>query len=217
MTLKRSVVSFVACGVLSAIGTMGYVGVSGSSADGASAHVVGVLPVTPVAAADLVSWSIETTPNPARSDMSYLAGISCQAPKACTAVGYSAKGGVSGGKITTLAEHWNGASWSIEPTPNPAKADMSYLAGISCQAPKACTAVGYSAKGGVSGGKITTLAENWNGTSWSIETTPNPARSDMSYLAGISCQAPKDCTAVGYSAKGGVSGGKITTLGEHSS
>jgi hypothetical protein len=85
--------------------------------------------------------------------------VSCRTGNFCEAVGYSATGGVSGGAITTLAEMWNGQTWTIEPTPNPPGASNSYLTGVSCLGGNFCEAVGYSATGGVSGGAITTLAE----------------------------------------------------------
>jgi hypothetical protein len=43
-----------------------------------------------------------------------------------------------------------------------------------------------------------TLAEQWNGTSWSMLATPNPPGSIASYLSGVSCPTSQTCTAVGY-------------------
>jgi hypothetical protein len=42
----------------------------------------------------------------------------------------------------TLAEHWNGSRWAIQPTPNPTGQAPSVLSGVSCTAATACTAVG---------------------------------------------------------------------------
>jgi hypothetical protein len=47
----------------------------------------------------------------------------------------------------TLAEHWDGATWAIEPTPNPTGAVGSYLTGVSCTASTTCTAVGQYQNG----------------------------------------------------------------------
>lgn len=44
--------------------------------------------------------------------------------------------------------------------------------GISCTASSACTAAGYQE---TSTGTTETLAEAWNGTSWTVQTTPNPS------------------------------------------
>jgi hypothetical protein len=46
------------------------------------------------------------------------------------------------------------------------------------------------------------LAERWNGTSWSIEATPNPAGSVVSALQGVACLNDTECRAVGYWTKG---------------
>jgi hypothetical protein len=42
-----------------------------------------------------------------------------------------------------------------------------------------------------------TLAERWNGTAWTVESTPNPAGGSNDALAGVSCGAPGACVAVG--------------------
>jgi hypothetical protein len=55
----------------------------------------------------------------------------------------------------------SGSSWSVVPSPN-GTAPQGALSGVSCTAPKACTAVGYYRK---STG-VVTLAERWNGTSY---------------------------------------------------
>jgi hypothetical protein len=46
------------------------------------------------------------------------------------------------GTEPTLAEQWQGSSWSIQATPHPAAATESYLAGVSCPSPGACRAGG---------------------------------------------------------------------------
>ena len=51
----------------------------------------------------------------------------------------------------------------------------------------------------------------WNGTSWSIETTPNPSGTQASTLEGVSCTSSTKCIAVGGSED---SSGNITTLVE---
>lgn len=42
----------------------------------------------------------------------------------------------------TLAESLNGTHWMIQPTPNPAAATDSYLAGVSCLTAATCGAAG---------------------------------------------------------------------------
>jgi len=141
-------------------------------------------------------WSIQRTPTAVGAA---LAGVSCTSAMACTAVGsYSYVGGL--GLALTLAEHWNGAKWSIESTPDPG-AKTNGLSAVSCTSVKACTAVGeYVGKAGQA-----TLAEHWTGNRWSIQTTSNPqagypSRVLESSLGGVSCiSSSPACAAVGNS------------------
>ena len=137
------------------------------------------------------SWKIQSTPNPASATTSVLSDVSCTAANACTAVGDHIN---AAGKELTLAERWNGTSWKIQSTPNPAGATESYLAGVSCTAANRCTAVGSYTN---AAGKHVTLAERWNGTSWKIQSMPNPAGAKQTFVERVSCTAANACTAVG--------------------
>ena len=138
------------------------------------------------------TWVVQRTPNPAGGVCSELDGVSCVSLSSCTAVGFSTNR--TGGEAT-LAERWNGSNWSIERTPTPAAATSSSLLGVSCASPRVCTAVGSFTNR--AGGEAT-LAERWNGSSWAIQRTPNPAGATSSRLVGVSCPSPRSCTAVGF-------------------
>ena len=101
-------------------------------------------------------WSIQQTPNPTGGSDVVLNGVSCASASACTAVGGPAQPAATG---VTLAEGWNGTTWSIQHTPNPAGGSNSTLNGVSCASATACTAVG----GSFNGTTGVTLAERWNG------------------------------------------------------
>jgi len=132
-----------------------------------------------------------STPNPTGALDSSLSAVSCTSATACTAV---ASYNNSTGAGVTLAEAWNGKTWTIEPTPNPNGATESSLTGVSCASATACTAVGYDN----SPGYDVTLAEAWNGKTWVVEPTPNaPNGGQPSSLAGVSCTSATACTAVG--------------------
>jgi hypothetical protein len=137
------------------------------------------------------SWKIQATPNvgPANPD-SHLYGVSCTAANACLAVGDYVN---AAGKEVTL--RWNGTSWNIQPMPTPAAATSTTLEGVSCTAANVCTAVGYYTN---AAGKDVKLAERWNGASWKIQATPNPAGAKGSDLYGVSCAGANACLAVGY-------------------
>src|SRR5215472_17069289 len=136
------------------------------------------------------AWSVQPTPNPAGSAGTFLVGVSCTSAAACTAVGRSDKG--KNGDTLTLAEAWNGKRWSIQPTPGPAGAASSALAHVSCTAATACTAVGQTSASSTDH----TLAEAWDGTSWSVQATPAIGGA-AAYLTDVSCTAATACTAVG--------------------
>jgi hypothetical protein len=154
---------------------------------------------------DGVSWTVQSTPDPAGATDSELLGVACTAATACTAVGEFVN---SSYVPVTLAERWNGASWTVQSTPDPTGATDSTLFGVDCAAATSCTAVGtYTAKSHA----ILTLAERWDGTSWTVKSTPNPARGTLVGLDQVTCTSATACTAVGaYTA----TSGKRDTLAE---
>jgi sugar lactone lactonase YvrE len=80
--------------------------------------------------------------------------------------------------------------------PSPTGAEEIVLAEVSCASSSSCTAVGFYYQ--QSSGKWVTLAERWNGTQWSIQTTPSVSGAISSRLLGVSCASSTACTAVGY-------------------
>jgi hypothetical protein len=136
------------------------------------------------------AWAIEPTPNPPGSSQSQLLDVSCTSFTACSAVGYYYDANNHG---VTLAEQWNGSTWTIQPTPSPAGATYSSLSHLSCTSAIACTAIGYSFN---DSGSLP-LAERWNGSTWAIQPTPNPGGSTG--LGDVSCISATECTVVaGY-------------------
>jgi hypothetical protein len=148
------------------------------------------------------AWTIQTNGFPASGGG--LTRISCSAQNACTAL--------DGG--TTLIERWNGTVWTsqtaaVPQTPVP---PSTQLYGVTCTTAKLCIAVGhwhyqklvcnngqptcncfkYPDCHTVSGSS--TLAEQWNGSAWTIEPTPG---SDVLY--DVSCPTTTNCTAAGGS------------------
>src|SRR4051812_46003904 len=76
-------------------------------------------------AANATGWSLEQAANATRPAGS-LAGVSCVSDTSCVGVGGS------------LAEHWDGISWTIVPTASDPAADSSSLNDVSCTAPTDC-------------------------------------------------------------------------------
>jgi hypothetical protein len=135
-------------------------------------------------------WTIQRTNRPARSILSFLDGVSCVSESSCLAVGF-----VVGrtGADATLTMRWNGSSWSMVPVAEPAGSIESVLDAVSCTSQSACTAVGGSEDWS---GAWFTLVERWNGSRWSVQSTP---RLPYGELLGVSCGSARACTAVGVS------------------
>jgi hypothetical protein len=155
---------------------------------GLLAVLVGGLLVTP-AAASAATWSLQTTTDPGAHGNG-LAGVSCPSSTACTAVGsqYDATD-----NATLLIERWNGTSWSTQTGATPSGATSSSLGSVSCASATACVAVGSF----FDGTSTVTLAEHWDGSTWSVRSTPNPSGATDSALNAVSCTASTACTAVG--------------------
>ncbi len=99
---------------------------------------------------------------------------------------------------STLAEHWDGKSWSIVPTPptpsggvNPPNAQFM---GVAAAASNDVWAVGF--KTGPDNPDFgEQLIEHWNGTSWSIDTTG--PENEGGLLRGVTVVSSNNVWAVG--------------------
>jgi RHS repeat-associated protein len=143
------------------------------------------------------SWTATTTVSPSGAKASELTGVACTSSSACRAVGSYVD---SSGVTKTLSLAWNGTGWSVTTTPNPAEATSGRLNGITCLSSTDCRAVGSYVISGVT----KTLAMSWNGTAWSIVTSPNPPSATTSRLFGVSCSVANSCRAVGDYTESGV-------------
>jgi hypothetical protein len=142
------------------------------------------------------AWAVQALPNASGALDSELNAVSCSSSTACTAVGYSDNSLQS--SSVTLAEAWNGATWSTQPTPNPAGSSDVVLSAVSCRSASACTAVGSYTS--IKFGSQFPLAESWNGSGWSITPTPTLRGAEgpvLGRLTGVSCSSSTACVAVG--------------------
>ncbi|TMB91451.1 MAG: hypothetical protein E6J45_05695 [Chloroflexi bacterium] len=154
----------------------------------------------PADVAAVSTWVVQPTADPSSSSprADAFSSVACPSTTECFAVGNQSNGS---GVALTLAEHWNGATWSVQATPNPIGATSSVLLGIACSgtASFTCEAVGDSFK---SSGVEVPLAERWNGTSWSLQAAPAPSNASAAMLNGVSCTGASQCEAVGSSFNG---------------
>jgi hypothetical protein len=140
-------------------------------------------------------WAVQPVPSPPGAVPSILAGVSCGAASACTAVGrvYGTRSGA------TLAQSWNGTAWTLRPGPA-LPGTFGQLSGVSCTSAVVCTAVGSYRNGT---GDTLPLAESWNGVTWTVQQVRAPAGGFDAELKSVSCTSPSACTAVGdYSTTG---------------
>jgi hypothetical protein len=167
-------------------------------------------------------WTLQEPKIPTGAKSSELAGVSCTSPEACTAVGYYVNSEGTKGVEIPLAERLKGTEWTLQEPKIPTEAIESTLRGVSCASSEACTAVGFyyvKAKGrGAFETEHRALAERWNGTEWSVQTTPRPSGAtseDEDWLYGVSCTSSTACTAVGAYEQGGIEAfGNEEALGE---
>ena len=97
----------------------------------------------------------------------------------------------------TVAEVWNGSTWSVLPTPNVGRRliiRLGELDGVSCAGQAFCQAVGHSVDASAN---LHNLIEGWNGSSWSIVVAPDSGSASINSLGGVSCISATVCTAVG--------------------
>lgn len=153
---------------------------------------------------DGTGFTSQTVPLPAFASTSTFDAVSCSPSPSvdCEAVGWNFVSG-EGEVAMTLAEQWDGTSWSVQNTPAPDDTPGgSYPTGVSCRSSSACISVGQGYDG--SGDLSDAWAQVWNGTSWSNRTTKNPTGATSSVLSAVSCSlAPsRTCTGVGYYSNG---------------
>ena len=130
-----------------------------------------------------VAWSIVPSPNVAGSS-NVLEAISVVSANDIWAVGYSTDSNFNNHSLTI---HWNGATWSIVPTPG---VNDDILFGVDAVASNDVWAVGRSQQ------EARTLTLHWNGSAWSVVPSPNDSTED-NILFGVAAVTSNDVWAVG--------------------
>jgi hypothetical protein len=163
-------------------------------------------------------WSVVSMPDPggkASGGVNELVDVWCTAASNCWAAGQD--GAYSGPNETVFnqALRWNGSKWKAVATPDPggtAANDASALGGVRCASASNCWAVG--SYGAISPFLLRNEALHWNGTKWSLATTPDPggtSTNDFNELASLSCPTATSCWAAG---EYGTEGAQLTSLNQ---
>ena len=122
-----------------------------------------------------------------------LNGADASASDDVWAVGYSG----ASGKYKTLIEHWDGNQWRVVTSPNAGTTGDNNLTGVDALSSSNAWAVGFTR----TSTSRKSLIQRWNGTSWTIVSSPNPGTLGNSLL-GVAAVAPNDIWAVGWKRSG---------------
>lgn len=135
------------------------------------------------------TWHQISSPNAGSSELD---GVTATSASDAWAVGYGTNSSFTS---ISLAEHWNGSTWSIVSTPNPAASNGTFLLAAAAVSTSDVWAVGdYQ---GSSSNEP--LIENWNGSSWSIVSSPNVTSNPYTLLNGVTTISSSVAWAVGQS------------------
>ena len=148
-------------------------------------------------------WSIVSSPG-----VGALNGVVAIATNNVWAVGFHA----STNNIQTLIEHWNGSSWSIVPGAGPGMASNT-LSAVAAIDANNVWAVGDSTNSVGPRAPYSPLIEHWNGTKWSVITSPIQGTSDL--IGGIAAISASNIWVVGDYRTGIDPFGPYFTLIEH--
>ncbi len=148
---------------------------------------------------DGTTWSIVPSVTEPSPNGGYLNGLACVTDSDCWASGATTDD--TGTASGILMESWNGSSWTdvSASVPEPKPSTGAILSSISCLGAAQCWGVGSS--GSINGGSNAPpqgFIENWNGSTWSVDPSPNVAA--LSILNSVSCVGAVGCLATGSSA-----------------
>jgi hypothetical protein len=158
------------------------------------------------------SWKIVSSPNVGTGTYgNQLNAVAVVSPTDVWAVGFSPD--PSGTPLyirRSLVEHFDGSSWNVIASPNPAGKPDVRLNGVAAISANDIWAVGHS--GDPAYIPYLTLTEHWNGTSWSIISSPSPGTYNGNDLYAVAAVASNDVWAVGWyqSGQSGQEGGALT-------
>jgi hypothetical protein len=139
------------------------------------------------------TWSLVPSPISSATAETSLADIQCFNSGYCFAVGKPlSKFGYT--NVQMLVEEWNGSTWFVIPSPSVSGTLTNGLVALSCNGQASCIAVGHAFV--TNSNTELTVAERWNGVSWTIVTSASPTKGDNT-LDSVSCATPSACFAVG--------------------
>lgn len=152
-------------------------------------------------------WSIVSSPNPGLASNILNAVVKVSANSVWAAGNYTNSTGPSA-DYAPLIEHWNGTQWSVVTSPLQGTSD--FINGMTATSSKNITVVGEYRNSLDPMGPYFTLVEQWNGTQWSIVSSPGPGSIASDLLAAANVPKTKQIWTVGIT----YNGAKYQTLTE---
>jgi len=145
------------------------------------------------------TWRIAASPN-VGSESNSLAAVDAVSATDVWAVGNTE----SGDTRSTLIEHFDGTRWSVVPSPN-GDQPVNWLTGVSAVAANDVWAVGFTNDGNGFESQSFTLILHYDGSSWTVEPSPNPipdpnpgGYDPSNELYGVHAVSATDVWAVGH-------------------
>jgi hypothetical protein len=148
---------------------------------------------------DGVAWKVASSPNPDAAFRSVLNGVVAVSPNDVWAVGsnLSFPSGPEA-QTETLIEHWNGAQWSIVPSPSVSSTSYT-LSSVAAVAPNNIWAVGSA----VMDDARLPLIERWDGATWRVVAGPPlPGATESALNAVAAIPTTTQAWAVGFVVNG---------------
>ncbi len=136
------------------------------------------LPSTLIQRWDGTNWSVVPSPDGSAQGSNLLFGVSSAGPNDAWAVGtYQVQNTV----FLPLTEHWDGTTWQIVPSP-PLSSSYTELNSVFSLSATDVWAVGSYFNENAA---RLTLAQHWDGTSWQVFDTPDPAGTDSNEAINV--------------------------------
>jgi hypothetical protein len=153
-------------------------------------------------------WTVVPSPNKGTRN-NQLLGVTAVSANNIWTVGFFLN---SNGAVRTLIEHWNGTQWAIVPSAN-ANSTVNQLIGVTALSATNVWAVGYYF---TSNNIKQTLIEHWNGSKWSVVSSPNASTGDNKLNAVTKVPGTTKAWTVGYYFGGPFQGPQLTLTERYS-
>jgi len=143
-------------------------------------------------------WSVVSSPNPAAINI--LNSVVKISPVNVWAAGDYTNSSAPSADFTPLIEHWNGTQWSVVTGLLQGTSDL--VNGMVAVSSKNITLVGDYRTSLDPQGPYYTLVEHWNGTQWSVVSSPSPGTDASNLLAAARVTTTNRVWAVGFTFDG---------------